>query len=386
MSQLSDIERAQAAGETSADSSKRLRGQSVNADTVAALLTQVDLRRKAKGKFAALATHMLFTPAGLEQASRYIVSQHHARRFAEAGCRLVADLGCGIGTESLALREAGIETLSVELDPFTAQIAEHNIRALNAGTLPVRVITADATMVSLGEVDGAFFDPARRTSGHSNTRRLSSVDDYSPPLNFAFDVASRLPTGIKLGPSFDRDLIPEEAEAQWVSVNGQVVEMGLWFGSLSRPGVRRAALVLHGDRADELVAEADSPDAPLRALGSYLYEPDGSVIRARLIGQLADDLHSGMISDGIAYLSSDRLTPTPFAQAFRVIELLPASEKHLKRELATRGIGQLEIKKRGANVDPAALRTRLRLKGPNAATLFLTRVGGKHVALLAERV
>jgi len=58
----------------------------------------------------------------------------------------------------------------------------------------------------------------------------------------------------------------------------------------------------------------------------------------------------------------------------------------LRRSLAARGIGRLEIKKRGADIDPATLRTRLRLKGPHSATLFLTRVGGRHTALLADRI
>ena len=42
---------------------------------------------------------------------------------------------------------------------------------------------------------------------------------------------------------------PADAEAQWVSVDGQLVEMGLWFGALARPGIRRAALVIARRRA-----------------------------------------------------------------------------------------------------------------------------------------
>jgi len=46
----------------------------------------------------------------------------------------------------------------------------------------------------------------------------------------------------------------------------------------------------------------------------------------------------------------------------------------------------LEIKKRGVDVDPAAFRARLALKGRGSATLILTRIAGARVALLAERV
>lgn len=402
---LSSIEHALEAQESSLAVGTRLRSAGVPGDEVAALLTQAELRRKGKEKFGSIALRMLFTQAGLEQASRSVVTALHAKRFADAGCRAVIDLGCGIGSESMALIAAGIDVRAVEIDPFTARIAEHNLSVaghnfsaaaggegsgLSSGSASGpgtgRVVCGDAEHASLEGVDGAFLDPARRTAGHRNTKRLANPDDYSPSLNFAFGMADRLPTGVKLGPGFDRELLPDDAEAQWISIDGQLVETGVWFGSLRRPGITRAALVLRAGAAHELTAAADSPDVEERDLGEYLYEPDGAVIRARLIGKLAADLGAGMVSEGIAYLTSDSLVPTPFAQAFRIIEQLPSSEKHLKRSLSERGIGKLEIKKRGTDVDPADLRRRLKLKGQRSATLFLTRVAGKHTALLAERV
>jgi hypothetical protein len=195
-----------------------------------------------------------------------------------------------------------------------------------------------------------------------------------------------MPLGVKLGPGFDRELIPRDAEAQWVSVDGQLVENGLWFGALARPGIRRSALVLRGSSSAELVAADDSDDSDVTPLGEYLYEPDGSVIRSRLIGDLARSIGAGMLSEQIAYLTSDTLVETPFAAAFRVIEVLPSDESKLKKELRSRGIGRLEIKKRGVDVDPATLRKRLSLSGDREATLVLTRLAGRHVAILAERV
>lgn len=387
LERLAEVERALESGSGAFELGARLRSQGVPPDESAALLSQADLRRKATLKFGEHAAHYLYTPAGLEQATRAVVANTHAQRFATAGCRVVADLGCGIGAESLALVAAGVQVRPVEIDPFTARVAEHNLAIASDAhaTLPPRVSVTDAQMVSLTSVDGVFLDPARRTAGHRDTRRLSSPDDYSPSLDFAFGLSDRFPTGVKLGPGFDRELIPLSAEAQWVSVDGQVVETGLWFGAVARPGVGRAALVMRGDRQHELTAAADFPDAETRELGAFLYEPDGAVIRARLIGLLAEQLDAGMVSDGIAYLTADSLRATPFAQAFRVLEELPGQEKHLRRALSERGIGALEIKKRGADVDPAALRTRLKLRGPNRATLILTRTQGRHVTLLAER-
>ncbi|QIM16114.1 SAM-dependent methyltransferase [Leucobacter insecticola] len=375
-------------GRSMAELNSALRRQELSPDEVAAILTQVGLRNKAAAKFGALASQLLFTQAGLEQASRARVSAHHAERFRAAGCARVADLGCGLGSESIALLEAGITPLPVELDPLTARFAAHNLRVASgqAGLPAPSVRVGDAELLGAANADGVFLDPARRTAGHRDTRRVTSPDDYSPSLTFAFGFASLLPTGIKLGPGFDRELIPDSAEAQWVSVDGQVVEMGLWFGAAAREGIRRSALVLRGESDSfELTAPGDTADVEVQALGEYLYEPDGAVIRARLIGELARRIDAGMLSEGIAYMTSNRHVWTPFAQAFRILEVLPAKEKELRRALSDRGIGSLEIKKRGANVDPAALRTRLKLRGENHATLFLTRVGDAHTALLAER-
>ncbi|MGO7983358.1 hypothetical protein ACC691_36515, partial [Rhizobium johnstonii] len=75
-----------------------------------------------------------------------------------------------------------------------------------------------------------------------------------------------------------------------------------------------------------------------------------------------------------------------FATAFRVLERLPADEKKLRAALRERGIGTLEIKKRGTAVDPAALRKRLQLKGSGSATIVMSRIAGRHATLLVERV
>jgi SAM-dependent methyltransferase len=351
---------------------------------VAAVLTQAKLRAKAggTGKFGEFAQRMLFTEAGLEQATRLAVAARHAARYRDAGIRLVADLGCGIGGDAMALAALGLAVTALDRDEVTAAIASYNLAPFPDAAVEL----ADAESFELARAEALWLDPARRTAGHSDTRRLADSEDWSPSLDWVFNAASRMPVGVKLGPGFDRELIPGSAEAQWVSFGGQVVELVLWFGTLARPGITRAALVLGTDGAHELTAAADSPDEPVGELGEFLYEPDGAVIRARLIGDLARELDGRMVGDGIAYITADAARATPFAQAFRIVDRLPYHEKELKAELRRRGIGTLEIKKRGVDVDPAKLRTRLALKGKASATLVLTRVAGRHTALLAERL
>jgi hypothetical protein len=349
---------------------------------VVAVLSQSKLRRRAVDKFGEFAERMLFTETGLEQATRLPVAALHAQRFRSAGLTRVADLGCGIGGDALALAALDLDVTAVERSQVTAAIAAYNLAPWSNATVEVGA----AEEHDLGGVDGVWLDPARRDESSSGTaKRFADPAAWSPTLDFAFGLGERLPTGVKLGPGIDRALLPDEAEAQWVSDHGEVVEVGVWFGALARPGIRRAALVIDAAGGHELTAAADSEDAEVGLLGEFLYEPDGAVIRARLIGDLARSIGARMLSPRIAWLSSDTAVDTPFAARFRVLESLPYDVKALKRLVAARGIGTLEIKKRGVDVDPAELRRKLAPKGTASATLILTRVGERRTALLAER-
>ncbi|WP_164233050.1 class I SAM-dependent methyltransferase [Microbacterium hydrocarbonoxydans] len=362
----------------------RLRAAGHSPDLVSAVVGQARLRAKAEAKFGEFAGRMLFTRAGLEQATRLGVAARHAQRMRAAGITSVADLGCGIGGDALAFAGAGLDVLAVDADEVTAAIAAYNLAPFGANAAVVHATAEGADLGGPGN-RAVWMDPARRTSGHSETRRVSA-DDYSPSLDWAFDLAARIPTGIKLGPGHDRDALPADAEAQWVSADGSVVELVLWTGALAREGVRRAALVIRGERSHELTAGADAEDAPVRELGAFVHEPDGAVIRARLIGDVARTLDAGMVDERIAYLTSDAALTSPFVQSFRVREIMPANPKAISAVLKAHRIGTLEIKKRGMDVDPAAFRKKLTLKGDQSATLILTRIGDQRRAILADRV
>ncbi|WP_315637389.1 THUMP-like domain-containing protein [Microbacterium meiriae (nom. nud.)] len=362
----------------------RLRAAGHSPALVSAVVGQAHLRARAAAKFGPFAARMLFTRAGLEQATRLGVAARHAQRIRRAGLTSVADLGCGIGGDALAFAGAGLAVHAVDADEVTAALAAYNLAPFGDDAT-VRHATAEDALGEPVPGQAIWMDPARRTSGHSETRRVSA-DDYSPSLDWAFAVAAQRPTGIKLGPAHDRDALPADAETQWVSADGSVVELVVWSRELAREGVRRSALVIRGERSHELTGPADAEDAPVRPLGAFLHEPDGAVIRARLIGDVARSLDAGMLDPRIAYLTSDAALTSPFVQSFRVRETLPITPKTINAALKTHGIGRIEIKKRGVDVDPAAFRRKLTLRGDAEATLILARFGDQRRAILADRV
>jgi hypothetical protein len=355
-----------------------LRKQGLDAELVAQLVTQLRLRFRAKSKFGEFATQMLFTEAGLEQASRLAVAAHHADRFLKHGITSVTDLGCGIGADSLAFATMGLRVVSVEKDPETAALAAFNLAPFENA----RVELGDAQEFN-PDTQALWFDPARRNlETKTESRQMVSPSDFSPDLDWVFNQARLKPTGVKLGPAFPHELIPEGCEAQWVSHQGDLVELSLWFGSLGKSG--RSALML-GETSHQLSAE-EVELAPVDELSAYLFEPDPSLIRSGLMGNLANQLGLWSISPGIAYLSGSEVVSSPWLKTYEVLEVLPLDEKRLAAWCRTNDIGIVEIKKRGVDITPEALRPKLKLKGAGAVTMVLTKVGDARRALICRPI
>ncbi len=355
----------------------RLRKQGYSLETVSAVMGQVAQRQKARDKFGTFADRMLFSAESLEVASRLDVASHHAGRFLGAGISSVTDAGCGLGGDALAFAGAGLTVRAIERNAVTAALASYNLQPFDLVTIE----QAEVETLDLSSAESLWFDPARR----EGTRRLTNPHDWSPSLEWVFGQARTTPTGIKLAPGMERTLIPEGCEAQWVSWKGSVVEMVLWWGALAREGIARSALVLTDQGGAEFTGPHDSEDAPVGELLEYLLEPDGAIIRARLIGDLARAHGAHMIDSTIAYMTSQAPVTSPLMQCFRVRKSVPYSTKNVQSLIREAQLGTLEIKKRGIDADPATLRRTLPLQGEGSATLILTRVGGKKTAILADR-
>nr|WP_227467674.1 class I SAM-dependent methyltransferase [Nocardioides lijunqiniae] len=344
-----------------------------SAEHAAAALTQVRLRERAVAKFGELAGRMYFTPDGLEQATRSTVADHRAGRLAAFRADSLVDLGCGIGGDLVAAARVGVVCVGVDLDPVRVAVAEANLAALD---LSGAVGVADATEIDTRPFDVAFADPARRSA----RGRTFDVDDWTPPWSFVESLLRR-DACVKVAPGVPHSLVPEGVEAEWVSDHGDVKEAALWSGRLAT--VRRRATVI-GQGGLATLTDEDDPGAGVRAVGEYLYEPDGAVIRAGLVTAVAAGVSGGLLDEHIAYVTSDASFHTPFARGYRVIAELPYREKALKAALRERGIGRLTIKKRGVEVVPEQLRRRLDLAGDDEATIVMTRVAGQGTVLLVQ--
>lgn len=351
------------------------------AELVTAVLAQARLRRRAVAKFGAEdAERMFFTPNGVEQATRTSVAVHRAESFKALGVRSVADLCCGIGGDAIALARAGIAVLAVDRDPLTCAVARANADALGLADL-IEVREADVTEVDTAAYDAVFVDPARR----GGRGRIFDPEAYSPPLSWARNAARKAPhAALKIAPGVPHEAVPADGAAEWISDGGDVKEAVLWFGT-DTPSSHRATLLPSGASLWSSL-EAMLPDPKVRPVGRYLYEPDGAVIRAHLVAEVAARVEGGLIDETIAYVTSDSLHATPYAVAYEITDQLPFGVKKLKAVLREREVGILTVKKRGSAVEPEELRRKVKPQGKNSATVFLTRVAGAPAMLIGQPV
>jgi hypothetical protein len=186
-------------------------------------------------------------------------------------------------------------------------------------------------------------------------------------------------TVLKLAPGIDHALLPAGAEGEWVSVDGDLVEAAFWCGPLAE-FPRRASLLPAGRQLTGSGVEA----APVGPVGAFLYDPDPAVVRSHLVAEFAAAIGGRIADPEIAYVYTDSAVDTGFGRRLEITDVLPFSLKRLRILLRDRGIGRLEIRKRGSALEPEQLRRDLRLSGSAGASLVLTRVAGAPTVLLCR--
>ena len=342
-----------------------------------AIIETVLLRQQATAKFSR-AHEMFFLRPALEQATSEIVSTYRTQRFAQAGIKHIADLGCGIGGDALALA-AQVEVTGVEWQPVRLAMAQENVRIYGYGQR-FHPLQADLMSLTPLPVEAVFFDPARR---NEEGKRIFSVHDYQPPLSLVDRWRTWIPeTAVKISPGVHYSELPKDAEVEFIAVKGEVKEAVLWFGELRTKAQRRATLLPHGYTLTD--ADNTTDTVPILPPQRYLYEPNKAIIRAHLVKVLAQKLGAAQIDSNIAYLTGDIQHNTPFARCFTIEAHFPFQLKKLRRYLQERRVGKVTIKKRGSPIEIDYLRSKLRLKGDQSKILFLTHISGEPSVIISQ--
>jgi hypothetical protein len=118
---------------------------------------------------------------------------------------------------------------------------------------------------------------------------------------------------------------------------------------------------------------------------AWVFDPDPSLARAGLLDAFAASHGLTRFSGGVDYLTGIGRVASPFLDAFEVCAVLPPDLKVLRREVAARGVGPIEVKTKGIDLRPEDVRARLRPQGERPLTLILAGGFGPSCAILARR-
>ncbi|AZI57867.1 class I SAM-dependent methyltransferase [Nakamurella antarctica] len=341
------------------------------ADHGTAVVETIRLRRRAIAKLGARSATWLLTDEALQQASPEPVAAHRARRLTGLA---IHDVTCSIGADLVHLSRTASVAIGSDLHPIRAQMAAFNMATTGERA---EIVVADALVpVSRGLLP--YADPARRDGAG---RRILSADTV-PRVADLDEVWAHRPPVLRVPPGIDYEALARPGEVEIVSLDGSAREAVLWPQELARVA-RRATVLLSGGEGYELTSD-DSDDIPVAPVGAWIVDPDAAVVRSHLVRHFAARHGLWQLDPHLAYLTGN--LPPRVGRAFKVLDSAPYSERTVGEWLQKDGAGTVEIKVRGVDIEPDALRVRLRkyLTGPKSVdrTIVLARVGRNSMAYL----
>lgn len=313
---------------------------------------------------------LLFEGQALQMGSRWPLARRRAelldQRFPPG---LLLEIGAGMGGDTLELARVR-PVRACERDPRRLECLRHNLEVYGLSER-VELVCGDGLEQFEG-VKSLYADPARREGG---TRQWRNFDPDPQTL-----WTRPVPVCLKLAPGLDEESLPAGVDLDYVSHQGVCKEAVLW--SHPRQSGRVQGWLYASGQWLQCERAQPPPLAELR-VGDWVHEPDPAAIRS----QAWLPAEGRRIDETLALLVTPAGVRSPWTNAFEVLEIGDADVKNLKKLQARYDFHPLEIKKRGFDVEPEALRKKLpRGARGGPGTILLTRVAGRHRAVVCRRV
>jgi len=364
------------AGDDPAAFSMRFHGRSDL--PVRAMAEQIACRKKAAVKLPSLSLFpLLYTRLGLEQASGERAAEWKVSLM--KGHRAI-DLTGGLGIDTLYLAHRFEHVVSCERDEALARLAEANRRVMGIANVETRIGDSEAILADYADdsFDWVLVDPARREHGG----RSAGLEQSSPDVTALHDLMLRKARRvcIKASPALEisglERLLPALSTVIAVSVDGECKEVLLLLDREREAGrTPEVRAVCLGEATFEIASFGDEPPARVVAEtpGAWLYEPDAAIIKARLTGELARQLHLEFLNRTVDYLTSARLVERFPGRSFRIEAYRSFRPKSFRKELAELGITNAAIQRRDFPLSVEELRKRYKIGESSERFLFFTK-------------
>lgn len=301
---------------------------------------------------------------------------------------ILCDLTGGLGIDSFYFSAKVQEVLYLERYPAYCEAARNNFDALHAGN--IRVIETDsvAYVKQMQPVDIFFVDPARRGEGD---KRVFALKDCEPDLlslkPFLFEKASRIIA--KISPMADikhtLSLLPETTEVHVLSVKNECKELLFVMernSVLPDPDIFCVNFKSGEQQSFHFTFHQEQHVTAVMAdvAGSYLYEPNASILKAGAFKCIASRMNLQKLHVNSHLYTSEVEVPDFPGRIFRVEDVLEFNSQLCKS--LNRTISEANITVRNFPLSADQLRKRLKIKDGGAVYLFATIIAQEEKVLL----
>lgn len=333
----------------------------------------------------------------LEQCSSEITARYKASLLQGES---LTDLTAGFGIDCSFLA-AGFQSVTyVERQEELCEIAVHNFPILNLNHITVKNEDGVDHLKAMSPVDCIFLDPARRNEHGGKTVAISDCEpDVAELEELLLSKANQVM--VKLSPMLDLSLALKELrhtqEVHILSVNNECKELLLLLGqeppaeqnppeevpihcvNLFTKGVQEKQHFVF-TREQEQRSECMYTDT----LGSYLYEPNTSLLKAGAFRSIAAAYPIKKLHPNSHLYTSDVLITDFPGRAFRIINQCSFNKKEIKESLSDLKKANITVRNFPATV--AELRKRINLAEGGDTYLFASTLNnGQKILLRCEK-
>ena len=333
----------------------------------------------------------------LEQCSSEITARYKASLLQGES---LTDLTAGFGIDCSFLADGFKSATYVERQKELCEIAAHNFTILNLNHITVRNEDGVAYLQTMSPVDCIFLDPARRNEHGGKTVAISDCEpDVAELEELLLSKANRVM--VKLSPMLDLSLALKELrhtqEVHILSVNNECKELLLLLGqeppaeqnppeevpihcvNLFTKGVQEKQHFVF-TREQEQRSKCMYTDT----LGSYLYEPNTSLLKAGAFRSIAAAYPIKKLHPNSHLYTSDVLITDFPGRAFRIINQCSFNKKEIKESLSDLKKANITVRNFPATV--AELRKHINLAEGGDTYLFASTLNnGQKILLRCEK-
>lgn len=292
------------------------------------------------------------TPKALEKHSQARELEHSAEdirwatpeavaayRAKRLRCQTIVDIGCGIGFQTFAFAKQCTKVYAIEIDAEKIEKAEKNAAVL--GLKNIIFITGDAlspaVIKQLKNIDIVFCDPARLPE--EKERRAETIQ---PNISNLLELYRKLTDKIAIEfPPQIRE-IPFDCEKEYLSWQGKLNRLTLYFGSLKK--TERSAVTLPTE--EKLVAQKMTFLKEIKLPQKYLFDVDHAVAKARLLAELSAKTGAVVLQQGknVIFTASSLIENAFFVHAYKLLEVTSFEQKVLSKALRKVGAGTIILR------------------------------------------